>query len=78
MFLNLKNHEDVFKKYGIAGTNEIDLRKFNIIIGKNGSGKTRLLKALRDICALENITYVYAYLPDINATFNPNIIDQEK
>lgn len=35
--------------YGIKNSELIVLEKFNVIIGKNGAGKTRLLNAIREV-----------------------------
>lgn len=52
----MKIREDFFVKYGIMNSEIIDLKDFNIIIGKNGAGKTRLLKALRDGLSYGNMS----------------------
>ncbi len=55
----------------------LDLKDFNIIIGKNGAGKTRLLKAMRDGLASENIAIIYAYFPDMHANFGMGLSEGE-
>lgn len=60
-------------KYGITNIELLDLKKFNIIIGKNGAGKTRLLKAIKDSITSMNTIVIYAYFPDMNTHFNIDI-----
>lgn len=75
-----KDSEDSNKKtneYGISNYEKLDLRKFNVIIGKNGAGKTRLLKAIRDDFLQENVTVIYAYFPDMKTRFETDISDKE-
>ena len=69
--------EDIFLKYGIKNSEIIDLKSFNIIIGKNGAGKTRLLKALRDGLSSKNMSIIYAYFPDMHANFGVDISEEE-
>lgn len=61
--------EEIFLKYGIVNSEILNLKNYNIIIGKNGAGKTRLLKALRDGLMCENMAIVYAYFPNMHANF---------
>ena len=42
--------EEYLKQYGICKPDKFEFAKRNLVIGKNGSGKTRLLKAYRDMC----------------------------
>lgn len=60
-------------KYGISNIEVLDLKKFNIIIGKNGAGKTRLLKAIKDSFASKNAIVIYAYFPDMNTHFSTDV-----
>ncbi len=73
----MKIREDFFVKYGIMNSEIIDLKDFNIIIGKNGAGKTRLLKALRDGLSYGNMSIIYAYFPDMHANFGMGISEEE-
>lgn len=73
----MKISEDFFLKYGIMNSKIIDLKDFNIIIGKNGAGKTRLLKALRDGLVSENMSIIYAYFPDMHANFGLGISEEK-
>lgn len=72
-----KISKDIFEKYGIVNSEMLDLKKFNIIIGKNGAGKTRLLKALRDGLMCENLAIVYAYFPDMHANFGTDLSEEK-
>ncbi len=70
----MKKYEEIFSKYGIKNSEKIDLQKFNIIIGQNGAGKTRLLRAFRDCFIKENMTVIYVYFPDFSVDFKSNNI----
>lgn len=63
--------------YGIFNFEKLDLKKFNVIIGKNGAGKTRLLKSIRDDFLHKNMTVIYAYFPDMNTHFKTDISSEE-
>ncbi len=65
----MRINTEYFSKYGIINSEILELKKFNIIIGKNGAGKTRLLKALRDGISSEELAVIYAYFPDMHANF---------
>lgn len=62
------------KQFKISGLYDVDFTKYslqNLIIGKNGSGKTRFLKALEQEKLLKKKdTVVTLYFPEINAFFN--------
>ena len=73
----MKISNDIFMKYGIMNSMILDLKNFNIIIGKNGAGKTRLLKALRDGLLTEGMSIIYAYFPDMHADFGKNLSEQK-
>lgn len=72
-----KISKDIFLKYGILNSEILNLKKYNIIIGKNGAGKTRLLKALRDGLMCENMAIVYAYFPDMHANFGTGLSEEK-
>lgn len=69
--------KDIFLKYGIVNSEILNLKRYNIIIGKNGAGKTRLLKALRDGLMCENMAIVYAYFPDMHANFGLGLSEEK-
>lgn len=50
--------EEYLKKYGIEKPARIEFSKRNLVIGKNGSGKTRFLKAYRDACQKDKKTKI--------------------
>ena len=73
----MKISKDFFVKYGIMNSEIISLKDFNIIIGQNGAGKTRLLKALRDGLSYENMSIIYAYFPEMHANYGIGISEEE-
>lgn len=40
----------IYEKYGITGWENRFFTRFNLITGENGAGKSRLLRAMRDLC----------------------------
>lgn len=48
-----------FERYGITGWNHWNFSQFNLVTGENGAGKSRLLRAIRDICQTADIPCVY-------------------
>lgn len=62
-------NEEFLEKNGIDANNNINLQAYNIIIGENGAGKTRLLKAIKENCLSSNNPVIYAYFPDMKSTF---------
>lgn len=73
----MKISKDFFLKYGIMNSEILNLKDYNIIIGKNGAGKTRLLKALRDGLVSENMAIIYAYFPDMHANFGMGLSEEK-
>ncbi len=61
--------EEYLKKYGIEKPARIEFAKRNLIIGKNGSGKTRFLKAYRDACQKDKKDMIYMYFPALAAKY---------
>ena len=61
--------EEYLKKYGIEKPARIEFAKRNLIIGKNGSGKTRFLKAYRDVCQKDKKDIMYMYFPALAAKY---------
>lgn len=72
----MRINKEFFSKYGIMNPEVLQLKKFNIIIGKNGAGKTRLLKALRDGLSFEELAIIYAYFPDMHANFGMGLSER--
>jgi predicted ATPase/SAM-dependent methyltransferase len=68
---------ETLNKYGIKNVDEIEYKDLNVIIGKNGAGKTRFLKAVRDYYRgddYKDYEIVYAYFPDINPSYQEKIV----
>lgn len=61
--------EEYLKKYGLSKSNKIEFAKRNLVIGKNGSGKTRFLKAYRDFCLGQYKNIIYIYFPALSAKY---------
>ena len=61
--------EEYLKKYGIEKPARIEFSKRNLVIGKNGSGKTRFLKAYRDACQKDKKDIMYMYFPALAAKY---------
>lgn len=76
-FLELEKELNYDINYGITNLNELKLKNFNIIVGKNGAGKTRLLKAIRDDFLSQNETVIYAYFPNIHTNFSTDVSNQK-
>ena len=57
----------VFQKYGIQIDSNYQFSTFNLVIGPNGSGKTRFLKAIKELYSLEdNSKVIYGYFPSLS------------
>lgn len=56
-----------FSKRGISGISNIKPKKENIVVGANGSGKTRLLCALKEYfeATQPSTTIIYGYFPNL-------------
>ncbi len=58
---------DSLNKYGITIDEGVFFSRVNLLIGKNGSGKTRFLKAIKDIYSTEkSVNVVYAHFPSLS------------
>lgn len=51
--------EKIFSKYGITGWNVWNYSQVNLVMGENGAGKSRFLRALRDACIENHVPCVY-------------------
>lgn len=65
-FQNREQVVSVLDSYGISLPDDYSFSDINIVIGKNGSGKTRFLRAINELCS----TYkkgkaIYAYFPSL-------------
>lgn len=61
--------EEYLKQYGLNKPDTFEFENRNLIIGKNGSGKTRFLKAYRDVCQSKGIDIIYIYFPALSAKY---------
>lgn len=61
--------EEYLKKYGLSKPARLDFAKRNLVIGKNGSGKTRFLKAYRDFCLKQQKDVIYIYFPALSSKY---------
>lgn len=48
-----------FELHGITGWDRWSFSQFNLVTGENGAGKSRLLRAIRDVCQAAGIPYIY-------------------
>lgn len=53
------NCEKYAKKYGIKNYNNFIIRNNNLVVGINGSGKTRLLSMIKDLCKEKEYLSIY-------------------
>jgi len=58
--------DSVLKEYNIEVPEGFLFSNVNLVIGKNGSGKTRFLNALKKLYRLNNTRVVYGYFPEIS------------
>lgn len=57
----------VFRKHGIEVPSNFNFSAVNIVIGANGSGKTRLLNAIKELYTLdERLDVLYGYFPSLS------------
>ena len=61
---------DCFSHYGLENWKHWDVSHFNLIIGENGMGKSRLLLAVRELCKNEKITCLYIDFTKIQGKLN--------
>lgn len=61
--------EEYLKQYGLNKPDTFEFENRNLIIGKNGSGKTRFLKAYRDVCQSKGMDVIYIYFPALSAKY---------
>lgn len=58
-YFKKSSRDRIAKSYGISNTENFKLEKNNLIVGVNGSGKTRLLNMVRDLCVEVGFLPVY-------------------
>lgn len=68
----LDNAENLFSQYGIQNWNYWQYANQNLVIGENGAGKSRLLKAVRDICIENNILCIYMDFTQVSGSYVKN------
>ena len=63
--------KEVLEKYNITIPDNFRFsNKMNIVIGSNGSGKTRFLKAIKELCQQDvSLRVMYGYYPSISDTY---------
>lgn len=69
-----------FQEEGFSNVNKFVFARKNLIIGKNGSGKTRFLKALEQEKRIQEKkkAVITLYFPEIQAFYNANLSKQEE
>ena len=68
--------KEYLEKYGISKPENFEFSKRNLIIGKNGSGKTRLLKAVRDYFHDGYKDVIYLYFPSLSSRFEKSFEEE--
>ena len=51
--------QSIFKKYGVTGGDTWEYSDFNLVIGENGAGKSRLLCAIQEACQTAKVFSIY-------------------
>lgn len=49
----------IFEEYGITGSDTREFSDFNLVLGENGAGKSRLLRAIRQACQNAGVFSIY-------------------
>lgn len=68
--------KEYLEKYGISKPENFEFSKRNLIIGKNGSGKTCLLKAVRDYFHDGYKDVIYLYFPSLSSRFEKSFEEE--
>lgn len=72
------NFEQYTRKYGLEIPEKYVFSKKNLIIGKNGSGKTRLLKACRDFYTEKKMhSVIYIYFPHLSDKYSKEFEEKD-
>lgn len=64
-----KKATETFSEAGITGWNAWSYSQINLIMGENGAGKSRFLKATRDICIKNDIPCIYMDFTQIRGNY---------
>lgn len=75
-----EKNKDIFETYGLKNVNPSALARKNLIIGKNGSGKTRFLKALeqdKKQQRKDDMEVITLYFPEIQ-TYHDHVKKDKK
>lgn len=64
--LERDNVDSVLAKHGVTVPLGFTFSDINIVIGVNGSGKTRFLNAVRELCQANNDKVIYGYFPKLS------------
>lgn len=67
---NPNDSEKIFSAYGIKNWKNWNYSKNNLIIGENGAGKSRILKAVREICRKSKIPCIYMDFTQISGDYS--------
>ncbi len=62
--------KEVFSAYGIKNWDNWNYSKNNLIVGENGAGKSRILKAVREICRKSEIPCIYMDFTQISGDYS--------
>ena len=60
-----KTIDSILKKYGINIPDNLNFSRMSIVIGTNGSGKTRFLNAIKELCLENKKKVIYGYFPKL-------------
>lgn len=64
-----KKARSIFEEYGIAGSDAWEFSNFNLVIGENGAGKSRLLRAIRQACQGAGVFSIYMDFTQISGEY---------
>lgn len=67
----------IYEKYGITKWESRTFSRFNLVTGENGAGKSRLLLAMRDLCAKVKLPCIYMDFTTIGKEAPPSEYDAE-
>lgn len=71
--VDIETVESEFRKYGIKVPSNFNFSTINVVIGANGSGKTRLLNAIKELYTLDQkLDVLYGYFPSLSDSKVPS------